>query len=52
MKKPFLFTDDEMDTIYQFIYIAKEVAETEEEKLKLSNIIKSIDDQTDYSIPD
>ena len=50
MKKPFFFTDDEMDIIYHFILIAREVAENEEEKLKLSSIIKSIDDQTDYSI--
>jgi hypothetical protein len=51
MRKPFFFTDDEMDSIYYFILIAKEVSDTEEEKEKLSKILKNIEEQTDYSIP-
>lgn len=51
MKKPFLFTDEQVDAIYEFLFIAKEVAETEEEKDKLDKIIKDIDSQTDYSLP-
>ncbi len=51
MKKTFLFTDEQVDAIYEFLFIAKEVADTEEEKDKLSNIIKDIDDQTDYALP-
>lgn len=52
MKKPFLFTDDEMDSIYHFILVAIEVAETEEEKIKLFDILKNIEEQTNYSIPE
>jgi hypothetical protein len=51
MKKPFLFTDEEMDGIYDFLIIAREVAETQEERDRLSETIKSIDNQTNYSLP-
>jgi len=46
MKKPFLFTDSEVDAIYDFLIIAREVAETSEEKERLSSIITNIDKQT------
>ncbi len=51
MKKPFLFTDEEMDGIYDFLIIAREVAETQEEKNRLTKTIESIDKQTNYSLP-
>ncbi len=50
MKKPFLFTDAEVDAIYDFLIIAREVAETSDEKERLSLIIKNIDKQTNYSL--
>jgi methyl-accepting chemotaxis protein len=50
MKKPFLFTDAEVDAIYDFLIIAREVAETLDEKERLSLIIKNIDKQTNYSL--
>ncbi len=50
MKKPFLFTDSEVDAIYDFLIIAREVAETSDEKERLSLIIKNIDKQTNYSL--
>ncbi len=50
MKKPFLFTDSEVDAIYDFLIIAREVAETSEEKERLSSIITNIDKQTNYSL--
>ena len=50
MKKPFLFTDAEVDAIYDFLIIAREVAETLDEKERLSLIIKNIDEQTNYSL--
>jgi hypothetical protein len=48
MKKPFLFTDEEMDGIYDFLIIAREVADTEVERNMLSKTIKNIDKQTNY----
>jgi len=51
MKKPFLFTDDEVDAIYDFLIIAREVAETSDEKKRLSSIIENIEKQTNYSLP-
>lgn len=51
MKKPFLFTDDEVDAIYDFLIIAREVAETSDEKERLSSIIENIEKQTNYSLP-
>lgn len=51
MRKPFLFTDDEVDAIYDFLIIAREVAETSDEKNRLSKIIKNIEKQTNYSLP-
>ena len=50
MKKPFLFTDAEVDAIYDFLIIAREVAETSDERERLSLIIKNIDKQTNYSL--
>lgn len=51
MKKPFLFTDDEVDAIYDFLIIAREVAETSDEKERLSAIIQNIEKQTNYALP-
>lgn len=51
MRKPFLFTDDEVDAIYDFLIIAREVAETSDEKDRLSKIIHNIEKQTNYSLP-
>ena len=51
MKKPFLFTDDEVDAIYDFLIIAREVAETSDEKERLSTIIQNIEKQTSYALP-
>ncbi len=51
MKKSFLFTNEQVDSIYDFIVIAKEVAETEEERNKLETLLEDINNQTDYSIP-
>ena len=51
MKKPFLFTDEEMDGIYDFLIIAREVVDTEVERNMLTKTIKSIDKQTNYSLP-
>lgn len=48
MLKAFLFTEEQMDSIYEFIYIAQDVAETREEKTKLQEILKTIDKQTNY----
>ena len=48
MLKAFLFTDEQMDEIYEFIYIAQDVAETREEKDRLQKILKTIDSQTNY----
>jgi hypothetical protein len=48
MKKPFLFTDEEMDGIYDFLIIAREVVDTEVERNMLTKTIKSIDKQTNY----
>jgi carbamoylphosphate synthase large subunit len=50
MLKTFHFTDEQMDSIYEFIYVAQDVAESREEKTKLQEILKSIDRQTDYSL--
>ena len=51
MRKPFLFTDDEVDAIYDFLIIAREVAETSDEKNRLSKIILNIENQTNYALP-
>jgi len=49
MLKAFLFTDEQMDEIYEFVYIAHDVAATKEERDKLQEILKNIDSQTNYS---
>ncbi len=48
MKKVFHFTDDEMDFIYDLLMFARESSFTEEDYDKISSIIQSIDDQTNY----
>lgn len=51
MRKQFLFNDCEMDSIYDLLVIAKEVSETFEEKERINDIIKIIDEQTNYYNP-
>lgn len=49
MKKPFHFTDDEMDFIYDLLVFSKESSDDEEEKQFIDSIISSIDSETNYS---
>ena len=51
MKKSFLFTDEEMDGIYDFLIVAREVVDSEVERNMLTKTIESIDKQTNYSTP-
>jgi hypothetical protein len=49
MLKAFLFTESEMDAIYEFVFIAHDVATTKEEKDSLQMILDSIDNQSNYT---
>lgn len=49
MLKAFLFTESEMDAIYEFVFIAHDVATTKEEKDSLQMILNSIDNQSNYT---
>lgn len=50
--KKYSFTEDEIDAIYEFVYIAQDVSEDREEMNFLREIMKKIDIQSDYKRPE
>ncbi len=50
--KKYSFTDEQIDAIYEFVYIAQDVSESREEKDFLQSILKIIDVQSDYTRPE
>ena len=50
--RKYSFTDEQIDAIYEFVYIAQDVSESREEKDFLQSILKIIDVQSDYTRPE
>ena len=50
--KKYSFTDDEVDALYELVYIANDVSEDRKEKTFYQQILKKIDEQADYTRPE
>ena len=50
--KKYSFTEEEIDAIYEFVYIAQDVSEDREEINFLREILQKIDVQSDYKRPE